>query len=408
MFFLLLLLFQSKSEYFVLTDTNFTNMLSNTDRKPVFVLFWASWCEHCKQFSPIWNTFKNIEHSFDLAEIECESNRETCSNYSSNGFPNLIWFDSSLKSNGDYIISKYNGGQSVEGLTEFCEKQKHFPLQIIDEQEKMNITKNYKHSRTTNFFFTINPNNEESNHTIEIAKNIANLYRDEMVEFYLVYNNTISEKYKLEALNKDFTLSQYNQKDHNDEEQLNDFIFLHLHPFLQLLSPNIGQKYYIHKKPFLALIGSHYVYDNEHQKLILDTLKQLSETIPVFYANCTLLPSFCRYTFSYEEKETGKISNLLVLWDKHKQLFWSKEDIVSFDETSKWLNDSLSGKIKGRGPGTGLLSKILEIYWDAYAEGLGNFIMMAALPIMLPVTIYMMIVSNREQPIKAIQKEKEE
>ena len=411
MFFLFLLLFHIRSEYFVLDKTNFTDILSNTERKPIFVLFWASWCEHCKHFLPIWNSFKNIEHSFDLAEIECEHNREICSNYSSNGFPNLIWFDSSLKSNGEFIYSKFNGGQSVEALIEFCEKQKHFPLQIINEDEKINITNNYKHSRTTNFFFTINSNNKESNKIIEIAKNVANLYRDEMVEFYLIDNKDYNEDdsyFKLEALNKDYTLSKYQNKDLNDEENIKDFIFLHLYPFMQLLSPYIAQSFNINKKPLLALIGSTCVYEGTHQQLILNTLKELSEAIPVFYANCSLLPFFCRYTFSYEINQTGRMSNLLVLWDKHKNLFWNKKDILSLNETKKWLEDSLTGKIKGKGPGTGIFSKILGIYWDAYGEGLGNFVMMLSLPILLPITIYLMIISNREKPIKEIQKEKEE
>ena len=392
----------ARSEYFHLTKENFSNVIGNTSRKPIFVFFWASWCQHCKHFHPTWDEFKDREHSFDLAEIECESNRLICSNYSKNGFPNLIWFDSSLKSNGDYIYAKYTGGQSIEALTEFCEKQKHFPLKIINESEKTDIIQRQNTSRTSKFFFTFN--NEKQ---VEVAKSIAYHFRDEMCEFYLIYSNHTSEETKIEACNRQNHLKLFTKE--FEENEIKKFVFVNMYLYMQELNINIDKAFAQQKEPLIAFIGSNYEYDEEKKKTIIEILENVSEVTPVFYINCSHLQFFCRYTFTYKKDESEAMTNILILWDKGKNLFWPKNNIISYNETMSWFNDSISGKIKGKGPGNGLLSNIIAFFWDSYAESMSNFVIMCSIPFLVVTTLLMAYLSsNRENVLVKELKEKNE
>ena len=383
---LFLFWFFGKSDYFLLTDKNFTKVIGNTNRNPIFVLFWATWCDHCRHFSPIWKSFKTKNYSFDLAEIECESNRESCANYSKHGFPNLVWFDSTVGSDGNFAFAQFTGGQSIEALQEFCNKQLHFPLKQITVNEKLNITKG-QDQRTTKFFYTIK---KENNKALEVAKQIATNFRDEMCEFYLIFDEN---EEKVEAYNRLNHLSLYNGPLTN-EIMMKKFIYIHLFHFLQSLNPHIAQVYKEANLPFLAFIGSEYLLSENRNELISEVLNQLSEFIPLFYVNCSFNSFFCRYTLTFPINDT-KMSNMLILWDKEKNLFWPKATINSLNETKEWLNDALSEHIKGKGPGRGILSKIIGIFWDSYGEGIGNFIMTASIPFLVPITIYLMIISNK-------------
>lgn len=389
-----LLLFSSLSscENFIFTDENFTESLLKRDRKPIAVKLWASWCNHCKEFEPTWQSFIKMEHTFDTGEIECESNRKSCKNFTNIGFPQILWFDNNQQNN-ELTYGSFNGRKTVESLVEFCDKQKHFPLRIITKEEKENLT----NSETTKFFFTVH---ESSQKVLDAAKSVAMHYRNEMCEFYIIYSN--DEEEKLETSNKDNETTLF-KGDLMNVEEIKYFVYVHMFHYFSQLTQRYAAFAIEQKQPFLSYIGTKEEFSDEKQKMIVDTLNELADHIPVFYTNCTQFEFLCRYTSTFKEEKTEKYTNRLVVWHKTKGIFWTKEDIYNKTETLDWLNDVLLEKIKGKGPGKGMFSKILAQVWESYGDGPGSFAMTISLPFIIAFCIYLMISSNlpdRENKIK--------
>lgn len=57
------------------------------DSKTWFIMFYASWCPHCKELEPIWNEFAekyqgkfedDIKGGLNIAKIDCVNNQDTC------------------------------------------------------------------------------------------------------------------------------------------------------------------------------------------------------------------------------------------------------------------------------------------------------------------------------------------
>ena len=91
--------------------------------KPEFVLCYAEWCGHSKQFLPIFKEFMEeiktndkLKH-LDVKMLDCEKNKEECSKYRIQGYPTMLLIK------GDKIgdITEYNSGRTVKEMTEWLE-----------------------------------------------------------------------------------------------------------------------------------------------------------------------------------------------------------------------------------------------------------------------------------------------
>lgn len=82
-----------------------------------FVLYFAHWCGHCKNFLPIWKEFKknNTNPNLEISEVDCEADSETCNNNNINGFPTVI-----LYKNGQ--SHEYSDERSINALNTFVNK----------------------------------------------------------------------------------------------------------------------------------------------------------------------------------------------------------------------------------------------------------------------------------------------
>jgi thiol-disulfide isomerase/thioredoxin len=75
-----------------------------------FVLYFAPWCGHCKNFMPVWDSFKT-KHPVKLVKVNCDESG-VCKERGVDGFPTMI-----LYKNGKPY--QYNGDRTIESLSEF-------------------------------------------------------------------------------------------------------------------------------------------------------------------------------------------------------------------------------------------------------------------------------------------------
>jgi protein disulfide-isomerase A6 len=92
-----------KKKIYVLGDKNFDNNGNIINAPPLmFVLFKASWCPHCRNLQPTWetlvSTYRTTKDCLCFAEVERTENdalfaRMRAFDYQIDGFPTLMLFD---------------------------------------------------------------------------------------------------------------------------------------------------------------------------------------------------------------------------------------------------------------------------------------------------------------------------
>ena len=129
----------------ILTDLNFNRTI--TRLKNLLVLFYTSWCGHCKNFLPIYTKASlylyKLKPRINLAKIEMSSNKETASTYNINSYPTLKFFK-----NG--IPYEYTGNLDENGIIKWMQKN---TLPPILELMTLNDISNFKNTHEVSIIY---------------------------------------------------------------------------------------------------------------------------------------------------------------------------------------------------------------------------------------------------------------
>lgn len=110
---------------YVVVGKNFNKMVIRPD-KDVFLMVYAPWCGHCKNFAPIYNEFaKKMKNQSNLvvAKIDGSSNESPNPDFVWGGYPTVFFIKAGSKTP---II--YSEKRSVEGLQAFLAKHGSKPI----------------------------------------------------------------------------------------------------------------------------------------------------------------------------------------------------------------------------------------------------------------------------------------
>jgi len=124
-----------------LTGDNYVEM---TAGKTVFIKFYAPWCGHCKAMANDWDTLTAAFEGHEVAligEVDCTdtANDELCEAFNVEGFPTLMWGESSSPEN-------YELGRDLQSLKAFADEFVTKPVCSVikidhcSEEEKAAIT----------------------------------------------------------------------------------------------------------------------------------------------------------------------------------------------------------------------------------------------------------------------------
>lgn len=101
----------------VLVGKNFEEVAFNPS-KNVFVEFYAPWCGHCKQLTPIWEKLgEKYKDSADIIVAKMDSTANEIEAVKVHSFPTLKFFPAG----GERKVIDYNGERTLEGFTKFLE-----------------------------------------------------------------------------------------------------------------------------------------------------------------------------------------------------------------------------------------------------------------------------------------------
>jgi protein disulfide-isomerase A1 len=98
-------LYGNNSQPIVQEKENFAS-----EPKSTLKLYYTSWCGWSQKFLPIWEQLKDKVNTVAFEKIDCEKNKDMCSNIP--GYPYLI-----LEKNGEKIT--YNGDRSMDDVIKF-------------------------------------------------------------------------------------------------------------------------------------------------------------------------------------------------------------------------------------------------------------------------------------------------
>lgn len=97
------------------TIAKYNNLIAKN--KPIFVLFHAEWCGHCKILAPIWNQFvKSVKQSVLIASVESSFIEQVKGYKTIDGFPTIMVI------RGDKLIATYKGERTIAGIKQFYMK----------------------------------------------------------------------------------------------------------------------------------------------------------------------------------------------------------------------------------------------------------------------------------------------
>ena len=106
--------FGKKSGVTELTPKSMSGFLNT--HKPVFVMFYAPWCGHCKALKPDYVELSEDEDlGATLAAVDCTVMVSTCQKYGVSSYPTLKWFPSKDSDKGE----DYDGGRTGADILEF-------------------------------------------------------------------------------------------------------------------------------------------------------------------------------------------------------------------------------------------------------------------------------------------------
>eukprot|EP00462_Mataza_sp_D1_P001808 CAMPEP_0175097428 /NCGR_PEP_ID=MMETSP0086_2-20121207/5282_1 /TAXON_ID=136419 /ORGANISM="Unknown Unknown, Strain D1" /LENGTH=478 /DNA_ID=CAMNT_0016370939 /DNA_START=14 /DNA_END=1450 /DNA_ORIENTATION=+ len=85
---------------------------------PMFVMFYAPWCGHCKSLKPDFaKASTELKGQVELAAIDCDTNKETCGKYNAHSYPTLLYFPKEGKA------VTYGGARNAKGIVNWVRRK---------------------------------------------------------------------------------------------------------------------------------------------------------------------------------------------------------------------------------------------------------------------------------------------
>ena len=105
---------------FVFISLMFTSKILYVKKRPIFTMYYAPWCGHCKTAMPEFDKLaSNPPDGVKVVKINCDEdeNKELAKAQNIQGFPTIRYYKNGM--NGDF--QEYNGERTSDGFTQFLQ-----------------------------------------------------------------------------------------------------------------------------------------------------------------------------------------------------------------------------------------------------------------------------------------------
>lgn len=97
------------------SDSNFRELVFEAD-KPVLVDFYAQWCQPCKAFAPVLESFSESQNDVIVLKADLEQTMDMATQYAVRSVPTLLLFKQ------DKLVAAYHGIMNKEALIEWVHR----------------------------------------------------------------------------------------------------------------------------------------------------------------------------------------------------------------------------------------------------------------------------------------------
>ncbi|KAI8879240.1 thioredoxin-domain-containing protein, partial [Backusella circina FSU 941] len=307
-----------------------------SSKKPWFIKFYAPWCGHCKNLAPIWEKLavKLQDKEINLAEVNCEDNKDICSKYKVTGLPTLTLFVHGGK-------VKYNGGErSLEKLEQYAITMSGSPVHFTTDA---NLAQSLKKS-DVNFVYVYDKEEKD----ISMLEENAPKYFDS-IPFYKTNDPKTISRFNLKSLPAFIIVKDNGHVTYNEDITFNSWIEKEKTPLVTRVLPHNSNSILKGADDHrYVVLGMTKPDDIESETKLRDMAKQNKKEDAIFAVLDGVL--FTNYVSRVYGITVNQLPSVVIL-DKKNQVYHNKnaeEKVLSLEDTKSILNtlmaaDTLEG-----------------------------------------------------------------
>jgi thiol-disulfide isomerase/thioredoxin len=323
-----------------LSAANASLVIGNLTHPPIFLMLWASWCEHCRALGPVWTSLSSdpsIPASVTIADIECQSNRDLCRMFDGTSYPRFVWFDPTSN-----LTVLYLGERDLAHFKHFIVKQLTFPLAPFDS----GLLSTAGDSALIIFEF---PSGESR--LVRRSRAVAERFRASEIRFLFEDSANVS----LSAVTAPGRRVWFDGD--LSSAAVFDFVIRNSLPFLSRLNASVVAHTEREGAAFFSVV---YGGVPEITASDLAIAEAASLHWAVVVGSCVDDAWVCRYAGL-----TGGDRREFLVFDRSRRLFWvyRRGDVLS------WILSVANGSAAGDGPGTGVFGRLREGKYERRASG---------------------------------------
>lgn len=382
-FTMFILLLEFTSSYFIhLTSKNFTKYVSNIQAKPVFLLLYSYFCEHCKELKPTWEELKKKYLEDDrvlLGSLSCDSERSICNSFPHSGTPRIFWIPSGIESSEFY----YNS-YTLDEFSKFIEKRiDERVIKTIDcEMEYQSVLSRNENS---SLFFLQNLNGDDE--TQKIIEELSKELDTTPSKFYNLLYKEVDVEEPILMFKSPFTNVTDILRDLSSKDDIRKFIRLHSFPPIYPATTFFLNEHIKKAMPFMLFYEENEPFFDELKKLI----KVFPKELKIGIINCKETVGLCK-TFGLYISDGTQFS----IVNPSEKSYYHYEGNINPENISSWIERVMNGKEVALGPGGGLNGFIYNIkiqskkpkFWYNLVRNLLIFIPLFGLFIFIVIKLY--------------------
>lgn len=339
-----------------LTDNNYKESIKNASGIPIFVEIWDKAFYDSKSYRPTWKSIysmKDYDGKIIFAQLNCNYEPFICQKIGPGRvYPRFVIINTTT---GE--TRQYTGSTDKDEIKKWIGSQLSDPIEILNDISDFNDILPTSIEMSL-FKFSISENDKES---IEIAEKAAFKTKHLPIKIVMILDK---EKHSPNLIHytPDKREVPFNKDNLNDEftvENLYKFIKIHSLRFFTPYSYRIDHFSMVEQTPVEVFLYDH--KNDLFRNRAIEAAKQVENMIPTAQTGCEYSTFFCRYVGVFNDR-----LGVAVIIDKYNNLFW----VSNLDKNVKnWTIDVLQGRIKGSGPGTGVMKEYLMLFYDMRAKG---------------------------------------